>query len=172
MIMWPIYMHNYIPMTQGNVTSRFSNAHTQYPYHDWNVVVNMVTQHTWDWDLVLRFFVWAQESRPPWPRFHTCDHVCPHDHLVTDSDVNLASVVYTVRQYGFVLALCYLCEVCVSSALPYIHMTICWWCMQSPDSVYWRVPHVSLARTHKQAFPFLSIKTSPLGIQTPWQRIQ
>ena len=52
-------------------------------------------------------------------------HVCPHDHLATDSDVNLASVVYTVRQYGFVLALCYPCEVCVSSALPYIHMTIC-----------------------------------------------
>ena len=25
----------------------------QYPYHDWNVVVNMVTQHTWDWDHTL-----------------------------------------------------------------------------------------------------------------------
>ena len=25
----------------------------QYPYHEWNVVVNMVTQHTWDWDHTL-----------------------------------------------------------------------------------------------------------------------
>ena len=54
-------------------------------------------------------------------------HVCPHDHLATDTNVDTASVMYTLLQYGIVFSLCCPCEVCVSSALHYIHTTICWY---------------------------------------------
>ena len=86
-------------------------------------------------------------------------------------NVDVVNIVYTVHQLvvhtgcwhsGCCQTICH--YIVLSSALPYIHTTICWiMCKLSPDNVYCHAAHVSL--THGKDFPFLFILTGT----DPWK---
>lgn len=126
------------------------------PYHEWNVVVNLLTQHSWDWDpnlgMDLESKLWSQ-FRNCYCRscLSTCN--CAFKHFVVYVycnlwgslstwlsihgpawNVDIVNIVYTVHQLVVHMG-CWHSECCrtichyivlVSSALPYIHTTVCW----------------------------------------------
>ena len=83
------------------------------PHHEWNVVVNMVTQHTWDWDHTFSSEprLWSQFSALPYIHTTIC-WWCTHS--PDNVDWHVPHVSLTHRK-GFPFLFIVICTLCLPS---------------------------------------------------------